>query len=94
MSKSRVYAKVMKEWQASTPVPDGARVYDLVHQSWKRDAARATARALDATNRTGCVRGAGRYLHVATRTISPVAVGTVAKVVSPATGDSALRFGR
>lgn len=91
--ESRVYARVLKEWQASTETPDDARVYDLVHRSWRRDA------ALAATKRWVLPVAIAASVALAAIFISqpdpvpPAAVGTVAKVVLPAAGDGALALG-
>lgn len=92
-TESRVYARVLKEWQSSTETPDGARVYDLVHRTWRRDA------VLAATKRWILpIALAASAALIATfisqpEQASPVAVGTVAKVVSPAAGGSAYTLG-
>jgi ferric-dicitrate binding protein FerR (iron transport regulator) len=91
--ESRVYANVMKEWQASTQSPDGARVYDIVHQSWKRDAARATAKRWMLPIALAASAALVAIFMSQPEPPPSVAVGTVAKVVSPATGDSAYALG-
>ncbi len=91
--ESRVYANVMKEWQASTQSPDGARVYDIVHQSWKRDAARAIAKRWMLPIALAASAALVAIFMSQPEPPLPVAVGTVAKVVSPATGGSAYVLG-
>jgi ferric-dicitrate binding protein FerR (iron transport regulator) len=90
---TRVYAQVFKEWQISTTQPDGARVYDIVHQSWKRDAARAVVKRWVLPVALAASAALVAVLVSQPEPIPPVAVGTVAKVVSPANGDGALALG-
>jgi ferric-dicitrate binding protein FerR (iron transport regulator) len=91
--ESRVYANVMKEWQASTQSPDGARVYDIVHQSWKRDATRAAAKRWMLPIALAASAALVAIFMAQPEPLPPVAVGTVAKVVSPATGGSVYALG-
>lgn len=91
--ESRVYARVSKEWRASTETPDGARVYDVVHETWKRDAVRATAERWILPVALAASAALVAILMLQPEKASPVAVGTVAKVVVPSTGDSALVLG-
>ena len=91
--ESRVYANVMKEWQVSTQSPDGARVYDIVHQSWKRDAVRAAAKRWMLPIALAASAALVAIYMSQPESLPPVAVGTVAKVVSPATGGSAYALG-
>ncbi len=91
--ESRVYANVIKDWQASTQSPDGARVYDIVHQSWKRDAARAAAKRWMLPIALAASAALIAIFMSQPEPPLPVAVGTVAKVVSPATGGSAYVLG-
>jgi ferric-dicitrate binding protein FerR (iron transport regulator) len=88
-AESRVYASVMKEWQASTRSPDGARVYDIVHQSWKRNAARAKAKRWMLPIAVAASAALVAIFMSQPEPLPPVAVGTVAKVVPPAAGGSA-----
>ena len=91
--ESRVYARVLKEWQASTETPDGARVYDRVHRTWKRDAAlAATKRWILPMALAASVALIAIFMSQPEQA-PPVAVGTVAKVVSPAAGGSAYALG-
>lgn len=92
-AESRVYARVLKEWRASTETPDGARVYNLAHQSWKRNAARSTAKRWILP-----VAVAASAILVAVFMAQPeqppaVAVGTVVKATSPVAGGSAFALG-
>ena len=41
--ESRVYHQVQKEWQSATVKPNGDKVYEKVHKSWRRDVFRGTA---------------------------------------------------
>lgn len=91
--ESRVYAKVFKEWQTSTAEPDGARVYNIVHQSWKRDAALKAVKRWVVPVALAASAALVAILVSQPEPVPPVAVGTVAKVVSPASGDSALALG-
>ncbi len=38
--ESRVYHQVQEEWQKATTEPDGEKVYDKVHRTWRRDVTR------------------------------------------------------
>lgn len=40
--ESRVYHQVQKEWQSATVKPNGDKVYEKVHKSWRRDVFRGT----------------------------------------------------
>jgi ferric-dicitrate binding protein FerR (iron transport regulator) len=88
--EARVYARVLKEWQASTEKPDGARVYDIVHETWKRNTARAAVKRWFVPVALAASAALVAILMLQTDEASPVAVGTVAKVVAPAAGGSAL----
>ena len=90
---ARVYAKVSSEWQASTHAPDDARVYDRVHRSWKKQALRS--RMLRWTLPLAAAASAVLIAIVVTQPepIPAVGVGTVAKVIAPVAGDSALMLG-
>ena len=92
-TESRVYAKVFSEWQASTHAPDDARVYDRVHRSWKKQALRSWM--LRWTLPLAAAASAVLIAIVVTQPepVPAVGVGTVAKVISPVPGDSALLMG-
>lgn len=92
-AESRVYARVVKEWRTSTAEPDGARVYSMAHKSWKRSAARATAKRWVLPMALAASAVLVAILMLQPEQLPPVAVGTVVKVVSPATGGSALALG-
>jgi len=92
-AEARVYTQVLKEWQTSTAEPDGARVYDIVQASWKRDAARAAIKRWVLPVALAASAALLAVLVSQPEPALPVAVGTVAKVVSPATGDGALALG-
>lgn len=92
-AESRVYAKVLKEWQTSTAEPDSARVYDIVHQSWKRDTAIATVRRWVLPIALAASAALVAIFMSQPEQLPPVAVGTVAKVVSPSAGGSVLTLG-
>lgn len=91
--EARVYASVVKEWQASTQSADGARVYGKVRKSWKRHSARAAATRWMLPIALAASAALIAILMTQPEPIPPVAVGTVAKVVSPAAGGSALALG-
>jgi ferric-dicitrate binding protein FerR (iron transport regulator) len=88
--ESRVYTKVQQAWHDSVTEPDGARVYENVQRSWRRQTIRS--RLLRWTLPVAVAASAVLVAVMMTQTqpISPVGVGTVAKVISPVTGDSAL----
>ena len=92
-AESRVYARVLKEWQASTGAPDDTRVYDRVHRTWKRDAALAAARRWIMPMALAASAALIAIFISQPEPVPPVAVGTVAKVVSPAAGGSAFALG-
>jgi len=92
-AESRVYARVLQEWQASTETPDGAQVYDLVHRTWKRDAALAATRRWILPIALAASAALVAIFMSQPEQAPPVAVGTVAKVVSPAAGGSAYVLG-
>lgn len=92
-AESRVYARVLKEWQASTEAPDDARVYKLVHRSWKRDAALAATKRWVLPIALAASAALVAIFISQPEQVPPVAVGTVAKVVSPAAGGSAFAVG-
>ena len=92
-AESRVYARVLKEWQASTDAPNDARVYDLVHRTWKRDAALAATKRWVLPMALAASAALVAIFILQPEQVPPVAVGTVAKVVSPATSDGALALG-
>lgn len=92
-AESRVYARVLKEWQASTDTPDDARVYDFVHRTWKRDAAIAATKRWMLPIALAASAALVAIFISQPEQVPPVAVGTVAKVVSPAAGDSAFARG-
>jgi ferric-dicitrate binding protein FerR (iron transport regulator) len=92
-AESRVYAQVLQEWQTSTHTPDGARVYDLVHQSWKRDAARSRAVRWILPMAVAASAALVAIFMTQPEQAPRVAVGTVAKVVSPTAGGSAIALG-
>lgn len=92
-AESRVYARVLKEWQASTEAPDDARVYKFVHRSWKRDAALAATKRWILPIALAASAALVAIFISQPEQVPPVAVGTVAKVVSPAAGGSAFALG-
>ena len=92
-AESRVYARVLKEWQTSTTEPDGARVYDIVHKSWKRDAALSAARRWLLPIALAASAAIVAVTMSQPEQLPPAAVGTVARVVSPAAGGSVLTLG-
>ncbi len=92
-AESRVYARVLKEWQSSTEAPDGARVYNIVHRTWKRDAAFTAAKRWILPVALAASAVLVAIFMSQPEQAPPVAVGTVAKVVSPATGGSAFALG-
>lgn len=91
--ESRVYARVFQEWQSSTAKPDGARVYNIVHQSWKRDAARKAVKRWVLPVALAASAALVAVLVSQPEPLPPAAVGTVAKVVSPSAGDGAYALG-
>jgi ferric-dicitrate binding protein FerR (iron transport regulator) len=92
-AESRVYAQVLQDWRTSTETPDGARVYDLVHKSWKRDAARRSARRWILPIAVAASAALVAIFMAQPEQAPRVAVGTVAKVVSPSAGGSAIALG-
>ncbi|MGB5330903.1 MAG: FecR family protein [Woeseiaceae bacterium] len=92
-AESRVYARVLREWQASTAAPDDARVYDLVRRTWKRDAALAATKRWILPMALAASAALVAIFISQPEQVPPVAVGTVAKVVSPAAGGSAFALG-
>jgi ferric-dicitrate binding protein FerR (iron transport regulator) len=91
--ESRVYATVLEEWRNSTSEPDGSRVYDHVQRSWQRQTLRS--RLLRWTLPVAVAASAALVAVLMTQPqpIPPVGVGTVARVISPVTGGSALLLG-
>lgn len=89
-AESRVYARVMKEWRASTGTPDGARVYDVVHRTWKKDKDRAAARRWILPIALAASAALVAILMTQPEQVPPVAVGTVARAVAPSAGGSVL----
>lgn len=92
-AESRVYARVLKEWQASTDSPNDARVYDFVHRTWKRDAALAATKRWILPMALAASAALIAILISQPEQVPPVAVGTVAKVVSLTASDGALALG-
>lgn len=91
--ESRVYARVRKEWQTSTAMPDGTRVYENVHRAWRRDALLATARRWLMPIALAASAVLVAIFMMQPEQLPPVAAGTVARVVSPAAGGSAYALG-
>lgn len=91
--ESRVYAAVVEEWRNSTGEPDGSRVYDHVQHSWKRQTMRSRLLRWILPVAVAATAALVAVLMTQPPPISPVSVGTVAKVVSPATGGGALFLG-
>ncbi len=90
---SRVYAKVLNEWKTSTAAPDSARVYERVHKTWRRGAARSRAMRWTAPIAVAASAALVAIFMTQPEPVPRVAVGTVAKVVSPQVGGSALALG-
>lgn len=92
-AESRVYAKVLAEWQTSTHAPDATRVYDRVHRSWRRQAVRS--RVLRWTLPLAAAASAAlvAILMMQPEPIPAVGVGTVVRVVSPPAGNNGLDVG-
>ena len=92
-AESRVYAKVLSEWQASTQTPDDARVYDRVHRSWKSQALRSRMLRWGLPLAAAASAALIAILVTQPEPIPVIGVGTVAKVIAPVAGDSALLLG-
>lgn len=90
---SRVYERVLEEWQASTVAPDDARVYDRVQRAWKRKILRGAAGRWIVPFALAAATALVAFFMVQPQQIPSVAVGTVAKVVSPATASSSFALG-
>ena len=92
-AESRVYAKVLAEWQTSTHAPDATRVYDRVHRSWRRQAVRA--RVLRWTLPLAAAASAAlvAILMMQPEPIPTAGVGTVVRAVSPLAGNNGLDVG-
>ena len=91
--ESRVYAKVLQEWQAGTAEPDAARVYSKVHRSWKQQAIRSRFIRWTLPVAVAASAALVAILISQPEPVPPVVAGTVAKVVSPPTGGSAFTRG-
>lgn len=91
--ESRVYARVLKEWRTSTAEPEGAQVYNRVHRTWRRGIARAAVKRWTLPVALAASAALIAILVLQPEPVPPVAVGTVARIVSPATGDSAHALG-
>ncbi len=91
--ESRVYERVLKDWRSGTETPDGARVYDLVQRSWKKQAVRSRAARWMLPIAVAASAVLVAVLMTQPVEVPRVEVGTVAKVVPPATGGSAFALG-
>ncbi|MDH3305030.1 MAG: FecR family protein [Gammaproteobacteria bacterium] len=92
-AESRVYARVLKEWQVSTEAPEDARVYKLVHRTWKRDAALAATKRWVMPIALAAAAALVAIFISQPQPNRPVVVGTVAKVIAPAASDSSFAVG-
>ncbi len=86
--EARVYARVHREWQASSRQPDGARVYQHVRREWKKDATRRRYRrwVLPAALAASLVLAVTMVLQPPPSTPQSVVIGTVAKAVAGGAG--------
>jgi len=88
--ESRVYTTVQQAWRDSTGEPDDAHVYETVQRSWRRQTRRSRLLRWTLPIAVAASAALVAVFLMQPPPISPVGVGTVAKVISPVTGDSAL----
>ena len=86
--EARVYARVHREWQASSQPPDGARVYQHVRREWKKDTTRRRYRrwVLPAALAASLVLAVTMVLQPPPSAPQRVVIGTVAKTVAGGAG--------
>lgn len=87
--ESRVYHRVQEEWRSSSTVPNGDKVYAEVQKSWRRDAWRGTIFRWLAPVGVAASAVLAFVLLSQPTPVPPLAVATVADVVTPtqAAGD-------
>jgi hypothetical protein len=87
--EDRVYRAVRQEWLASTSRPDSARVYSNVRREWnKTPARRSRVRrwAVPFAMAASAVLAIAMLLQPTPTVVSPVPIGTVAKVIGAPAG--------
>ena len=91
--ESRVYHRVQEEWRSSSAAPNGDRVYAQVKKSWRRDALRG--RILRWLAPAGAAASAVLAFVLLSQPtpVAPLAVATVADVVTPMQAAGGYRAG-
>lgn len=94
--ESRVYDRVLSEWQESTGAPDEARVYQFVRREWESQARFGAVKrwAVPIAMAASALLALALVLQPSPEVAVPVAVGTIARVVDDAGAGSRWSVGQ
>ncbi len=80
--ESRVYHRVQQEWQTATAEPDGKKVYEKVHKTWRRGSMRAAFLRWTLPLGVAASAAIAVYIMAPPDTAPLQSVATVSRVVS------------